>query len=257
MMASPTSAKPPTKERPKELILRPRTEADKEQVVDQYMSTFRREPMGKLLGLVRSRGEYVMGMSLQDPVSYVIEDPRRPAGSEIIAFRASKLVTAVEVEYFINKSKITAAGTSSTTSPSPREAIVDHVLASWYRKTTIFKDKLGAKVMFFLALGCDENYEGMGLAKELLQVSMDRAREMQCDAAMVIATATATQHLYCTRFGFDRVVQVQYNTFEMPTAAAAAAADVESGSGDDERTFFPFKDITEPPFIEVYEKKLN
>ncbi|KAG0321245.1 hypothetical protein BG000_003313 [Podila horticola] len=255
MMASTTPANPPTKERPKELILRPMTEADKEQVVDQYMSTFRREPMGKVLGLVRSRGEYVVMMSLQDPVSYVIEDPRRPAGSEIIAFRASKLVTAVEVESFISKSKINA-GTGVTTSPSPREAIVDHVLASWYLKTTIFKDKLGAKVLFFLALGCDEDYEGMGLAKELLQVSMDKARELQCDAAMVIATAMATQHLYCARFGFDRVVQVQYRTFEMPTSAAAAT-DEESGSGDEERTFFPFKDIMEPPFIEVYEKKWN
>ncbi|KAF9206497.1 hypothetical protein BGZ59_011629 [Podila verticillata] len=109
----------------------------------------------------------------------------------------------------------------------------------WLAKTTVFTTNPDAKVMKFIALGVDTRYEGLGLAKELLNKAMDKARETGCTAVMVVASAFATQHLFGKRLGFELMGQVRYSEFL---------------SKDGKK---PFENLHEPEFLQIYEKKLE
>jgi N-acetylglutamate synthase-like GNAT family acetyltransferase len=113
----------------------------------------------------------------------------------------------------------------------------------WLAKSTVFSNNPSAKVMKFIALGVDSGYEGKGLAKDLLKVSMDKAHEIGCDAVMVVASAFATQHLFNNRLGFELMGRVKYSEFSW----------VNEKTGKEER---PFENLVEPEFLEIFEKKL-
>ncbi|KAG0229402.1 hypothetical protein BGW42_001608 [Actinomortierella wolfii] len=235
---SPSEATPPPttkKQRPQELSFRTMIPEDHNQVSALFVKVFQREPLGFHMGVQDHEGEAIATDSLKTPVSFVVTDSRRPKGRDIIAFQGNKLIDRTYLEALSKKAPPTY----------PVEAILDHLIVTWYRQTDIFKNKPDAKIMYYLAVAVDEEYEGLGLAKELLERSMTLTKSLDCDAVVVIASAFATQHLFANRLNFDRMVRMRYEDFEMWTD------DVEG-----ERKF-PFLGLREPEFIEVYEKKLK
>ncbi|KAG0258675.1 hypothetical protein DFQ27_004508 [Actinomortierella ambigua] len=204
--------------------------ADLDQVSAQFVKAFLREPLGGWMGVTKTEGDYIASTAIPDKVSFVVVDTRRPKGADIIAFRASKLLYRAEMEEI--------AATPPTDHPVP--AILDHLMLTWYKESAIFKKNPNAKILKFMALGVNDEYEGMGLAKELLQASMEKAKELQCDGVMVIATAFATQHLFANRLHFDRVTQLRYEDYEF--------------CGNGGRTY-PFQGL-QPEIVQVFEKKL-
>ncbi|KAF9979024.1 hypothetical protein BGZ73_007125 [Actinomortierella ambigua] len=230
-MATTATTKPVERARPKELFIRPMVAADLEQVSAQFVKAFLREPLGGWMGVTKTEGDYIASAAIPDSVSYVVVDPRRPKGADIIAFRASKLLYKAEMEEI--------AATPPTDHPVP--SILDHLMLTWYKESAIFRENPNAKILKFMALGVNDEYEGMGLAKELLQVSLQRAKELHCDGVMVIASAFATQHLFANRLHFDLVTQLRYEDYEFH-------------SSNGERTH-PFQGL-QPEVVKVFEKKL-
>ncbi|KAF9089124.1 hypothetical protein BGX29_012194 [Mortierella sp. GBA35] len=237
-MTTTTSTATPKQGRPDNLMLRPMTEADQKEVGALFVKTFRREPLGAHQGVGDGEGVGVAAAAVVDPVSFVIEDTTLPdPHHRIIAFRTSCLLTA---ESLAEKArKVTAEGGHDNSV----QAILHRMTELWLAKSTVFKTNSDAKVMKFIALGVDEAYEGKGLAKDLLTVSMDKAKEVGCDAVTVVASAFATQHLFANRLGFELMGRVRYSEFEW----------VDPKIGKEER---PFRDLVQPEFLEVFEKKI-
>lgn len=207
------------------------TDADKPEVAELFASTFQREPLGAYCGVTVKEGRGVAEASMVDPVSFVIEDPTLPGPKRLIAFRTSSILTKAGLA----TEKSATAGNDG----DPVQQILGHLKDLWLAKTTVFTTNSDAKVMKFIALGVDARYEGLGLAKELLNKAMDKARETGCSAVMVVASAFATQHLFGKRLGFELMGQVRYSDFR---------------TKDGKR---PFENLHEPEFVEIYEKKLE
>ncbi|KAF9912852.1 hypothetical protein EC991_008718 [Linnemannia zychae] len=211
------------------------TTADKQEVAALFVKTFRREPLGEYHGVQPSEGVEVANASLKDPVSFVVEDTSLPGPHRLIAFRTSCIYTAENLA--AKAKKIATEGHGDAV-----QAILNKTTELWLAKSTVFSNNPSAKVMKFIALGVDTGYEGKGLAKDLLQASMDKAREVGCDAVTVVASAFATQHLFSNRLGFELMGRLRYSDFTWVNDA-----------GKEER---PFVNLLEPEFLEVYEKKL-
>ncbi|KAK3815745.1 MAG: hypothetical protein JOS17DRAFT_759624 [Linnemannia elongata] len=222
--------------RPEHLALRIMTPADVQEVGLLFEKTFRREPLGEYHGVQPGEGTSVAQASVQDPVSFVIEDTTLPGSSRLVAFRTSCISTAEGLQ--AKKDKIAKEGHGDAI-----QAILNRMTELWLEKSTVFENNPKAKVMKFIALGVDTGYEGKGLAKDLLKVSMDKAVEVGCDAVTVVASAFATQHLFGNRLGFELMGRVRYADFTW----------INEGTGKEER---PFENLVNPEFLEVYEKKL-
>ncbi|KAG0348751.1 hypothetical protein BG005_011336 [Podila minutissima] len=218
--------------RPDHLVARLMTHADKPEVAELFTSTFQREPLGAYCGVTLDEGYSVAEASMVDPVSFVVEDPTLPGSKRLVAFRTSSILT---------KARLAAdkAATAGEDDHNPVQEVLGHMKDLWLEKTTVFMTNPEAKVMKFIALGVDTRYEGLGLAKELLNLAMDKARETGCTAVMVVASAFATQHLFGKRLGFELMGRVRYSEFR---------------TNDGRR---PFENLHEPEFLEVYEKKLE
>ncbi|KAF9121911.1 hypothetical protein BGW39_010161 [Mortierella sp. 14UC] len=212
------------------------TAADKQEVAALFEKTFRREPLGEYHGVEPGEGLGIASASVKDPVSFVIEDTTLPGPHRLVAFRTSCIYTAENLS--ANTQRIATEGHGDAI-----QAILNKMTDLWLAKSTVFSNNPSAKVMKFMALGVDTGYEGKGLAKDLLQASMDKAQEVGCDAVTVVASAFATQHLFSNRLGFELMGRVRYSEFSW----------VNEKTGKEER---PFENLVEPEFLEVYEKKL-
>ncbi|KAG0369364.1 hypothetical protein BGX24_002439 [Mortierella sp. AD032] len=212
------------------------TTADKQEVGALFEKTFRREPLGEYHGVEPGEGNDIANAAVKDPVSFVVEDTNLPGPHRLIAFRTSCLYTAENLR--AKADKIATEGHGDAV-----QAILNKMSALWLEKSTVFTNNPSAKVMKFIALGVDSEYEGKGLAKDLLQASMDKAHELGCDAVTVVASAFATQHLFANRLGFELMGRVRYCDFSW----------VNEETGKEER---PFVNLLEPEFLEVFEKRL-
>lgn len=212
------------------------TVSDVQEVARLFEKTFRREPLGKHRGIAEGEGNDIAEASVQDPVSFVVEDTTLPGPRRLIAFRTSCIVTADSLARKADKIATEGHGDSV-------QAILNHMTELWLAKSTVFKSNPSAKVMKFMALGVDSGYEGQGIAKDLLKVSMDKAVEVGCEAVMVVASAFATQHLFSKRLGFEMMGRVRYSDFTWENEK----------TGKEER---PFESLVEPEFLEGFEKKL-
>ncbi|KAF8935082.1 hypothetical protein BGZ47_010071 [Haplosporangium gracile] len=212
------------------------TESDKQEVASLFVKTFRREPLGEYHGVNAHEGDSIAAVSIKDPVSFVVEDTSLSGPHRLIAFRASCICTAEELK--AKKDKTAAEGHGDAI-----QAILNRMTELWLAKSTVFKTNPSAKVMKFIALGVDTEYEGKGLAKDLLKASMDKAVEAGCDAVTVVASAFATQHLFANRLEFELMGKVRYSAFSW----------VNEKTGKEER---PFENLVNPEFLEVFEKKL-
>ncbi|KAG0203078.1 hypothetical protein BGX28_004542 [Mortierella sp. GBA30] len=219
---------------PAHLVVRPMTVEDKEEVAQLFVRTFRREPLGEYCGVEDSEGRSIAEAAMKDPVSFVVEDTNLDGPHRIIAFRTSCLFSPDQDYGHEEKETMT----------SPIQAVLQHMQDLWLAKSTIFKTKRDAKVMKFIALGVDSRYEGLGLAKELLNRSMERAKELNCDAVTVVASAFATQHLFRNRLAFEEMGTIRYSDFVWKNPAKG---------GIEER---PFENLHEPEFLEVFEKRV-
>ncbi|KAF9583971.1 hypothetical protein BGW38_007973 [Lunasporangiospora selenospora] len=217
---------------PENLVVRSMTTEDKEEVAALFAKTFQREPLGAYAGVQISEGRWVAGQALKDPVSFVVEDKTLAGPNRLVAFRTSSILT---------KAKLEKEKSSEEEPPSPVSAILNRMSEIWELSTTVFETNPNAKVMKFIALGVDDAYEGLGLAKVLLNVSLDKARFTGCEAVVVIASAFATQHLFKNRYEFELKGQVRYADFTMK-------------QGNEEVQ--PFVNLTEPEFLQVYEKRI-
>ncbi|KAF9314580.1 hypothetical protein BG003_004062 [Podila horticola] len=217
--------------RPDHLVVRLMTDADKPEVAELFASTFQREPLGAYCGVTVNEGRGVAEASMVDPVSFVVEDPTLAGPKRLIAFRTSSILTKARLS--------TDKAATARDDDDPVQEVLGHMKDLWLTKTTVFTTNPDAKVMKFIALGVDARYEGLGLAKELLNLAMGKARETGCTAVMVIASAFATQHLFGKRLGFELMGRVRYSEFQ---------------TKDGRR---PFENLHEPEFLEVYEKKLE
>ncbi|KAF9924317.1 hypothetical protein FBU30_005683 [Linnemannia zychae] len=222
--------------RPDSLVLRPMTNTDVKEVGHLFVTTFAREPLGEYMGVQPSEGESVAAAAVKDPVSFIIEDTSLPGPDRLVAFRTSCILTKESLA--AKAAQIETEGHGDAI-----QAILNKLADIWTKNTTIFKTNPSAKVMKFIALGVDARYEGKGLAKELLNASMDKARDTGCDAVMVVASAFATQHLFSNRLGFEMMGRLKYCEFEW----------VNEKTGKLEK---PFENLMKPEFIEIYEKKL-
>ncbi|KAF9955828.1 hypothetical protein BGZ72_003383 [Mortierella alpina] len=227
-MTIPEPAAPAKQAQPDHLVVRPMTVKDKGEVGRLFVATFKREPLGKYQGVADSEGASIAEAAMKDPVSFVVEDTTLEGPHRIVAFRTSCL--------FARKPNVQHH--------DPVQAILQHMQDLWLDNTTLFKTKPDAKVMKFIALGVDSRYEGLGLAKTLLNVSMDKAREERCDAVIVVASAFATQHLFRNRLGFEEMGKIRYSEFVWKNPAKG---------GLEER---PFENLLEPEFLEIFEKRL-
>ncbi|KAF9930170.1 hypothetical protein BGZ67_005964 [Mortierella alpina] len=210
------------------LVVRPMTVQDKDEVGKLFVATFKREPLGKYQGVQDTEGVAIAEAAMKDPVSFVVEDTTLEGPHRIVAFRTSCL--------FSHKPNVEH--------DDPVQAILQHMQDLWLGHTTLFKTKPEAKVMKFIALGVDTRYEGLGLAKTLLNVSMDKAKQEKCDAVIVVASAFATQHLFRNRLGFEEMGKIRYSEFVWKNPAKG---------GVEER---PFATLLEPEFLEIFEKRL-
>ncbi|KAI1292573.1 hypothetical protein EDD11_008716 [Mortierella claussenii] len=211
------------------------TVQDKEQVAALFVETFKREPLGEFCGVDPKEGANIAEISVRDPVSFVVEDTSLPPSHRIIAFRTSCLLDGDKIA--INTRKAKEKGFSD-----PVQAVLNYMQELWFSKTTVLQINPSARVMKFIALGVDSKYEGMGLAKELLNAAMNKARELECDAVIVVASAFATQHLFQNRLGFEEIGRIRYADFTW------------SNNGVEKR---PFEKLTQPEFLIVFEKKLQ
>lgn len=238
-MATPTTSSAPTNQtttRPDHLVVRLMTEADRDEVARLFETTFMREPLGEYVGVSNGDGDYVAGVSVKDPVSFVIEDTTLPGPHRLVAFRTSCLYSAEIIA--AKAERIAKEGYEDSI-----QAILNRMEELWLAKSTVFEKNPKAKVMKFIALGVDLRYEGKGLAKDLLKAAMEKAHEFGCEAVMVVASAFATQHLFSKRLGFELMGQVRYSEFSW----------VNGKTGKEER---PFENLVKPEFLEVYEKRL-
>ncbi|KAG0310024.1 hypothetical protein BGZ97_012851 [Linnemannia gamsii] len=212
------------------------TTSDTQEIARLFEKTFRREPLGAHRGISEGEGDDIAQASVQDPVSFVIEDTTLPGPLRLVAFRTSCILTA---EGLAQKAeKIAKEGIDDSV-----QAILNRMTELWLAKSTVLETNPSAKVMKFMALGVDTDYEGQGLAKDLLNVSMEKAVQVGCDAVTVVASAFATQHLFSKRLGFELMGRVRYSDFTW----------VNPKTGKEER---PFESLVEPEFLEVYEKRL-
>ncbi|KAG9068889.1 hypothetical protein KI688_011178 [Linnemannia hyalina] len=230
------ATKPTGTTRPEHLIIRLMTPADTQEVALLFEKTFRREPLGEYHGVEPGEGTSVAQASVQDPVSFVAEDTTLPGPSRLVAFRTSCISTAEGLQ--AKKDRIAKEGHGDAI-----QAILNRVSDLWLAKSTVFEKNPKAKVMKFMALGVDTGYEGKGLAKDLLKVSMEKAVEVGCEAVTVVASAFATQHLFGNRLGFELMGRIRYSEFTW----------INEKTGKEER---PFENLVNPEFLEVYEKKL-
>ncbi|KAG0232179.1 hypothetical protein BGW41_001937 [Actinomortierella wolfii] len=212
-----------------DLVLRVMVHEDHDEFVAIFNKVFPREPLGKFFGVHPSEGPELAKAALQDPISYVIEDRRKPKGQQIVAFGNSKVVT----KPYLEKLKASPAVTE------PVEAILNHALLSWYERTTVFDKNPEARVMKFMTLGVDDGYGGQKLGTKILEQTMKTADAHKFDAVIVTATALETQHLFGNRLGFSRIVHLRYADFELVV--------------DGRRVSYP----SDPEYLDVYEKILN
>ncbi|KAG0333839.1 hypothetical protein BG004_000675 [Podila humilis] len=259
------AATPTTKSvRPPHLILRSMTKEDEPEVAKLFASTFKREPLGAYCGVTIEEGLQVARSSLKE-ISFVVEDPTLPKDHQLVAFRTSCLLTKSKVEADKQKREQQQQRQQQQQEKKKKngsdkdgdddddgdavQQVLGHMMDLWSHNTTAFdndsKDEEEVKVMKFIALGVDDRYEGMGLAKELLNKAMEKAKETKVAAVVVIASAFATQHLFSKRLGFELMGRVRYADFEISE---------EGGGGGIRR---PFANLHEPEFLEVYEKKLE
>ncbi|KAF9433952.1 hypothetical protein BGZ76_008762 [Entomortierella beljakovae] len=228
-----TIAAKPT--RPDHLQLRLMTDNDKAEVARLFCETFRREPLGEYNGVKDDEAKSVASISVDDPVSFVVEDT---LSHRLVAFRTSCIYTAAKIA--ASQKKNYEEGPSDSV-----QAILNKMQGLWVERTTIFKSKPDAKVMKFIALGVDSKYEGLGLAKELLNAALSKSKELKCDAVMVVASAFATQHLFKNRLGFEEIARVRYSDFTW--------INKEKGGVEEK----PFENLHEPEFLMIFEKKLE
>ncbi|KAK3816021.1 MAG: hypothetical protein J3Q66DRAFT_191475 [Benniella sp.] len=224
---------------PDPLVLRPMTVDDQDAVAVLFCETFKREPLGAYCGVALSEGQSVASAAIQDPVSFVVEDTSLEGPQRLIAFRTSCILTAQSIAK--KQREVQEEGSLDAI-----QAILNHMSDLWMAKTTIFKTNPEAKVMKFIALGVDSRYEGRGVAKALLNASMDKAKELGCDAVMVVASAFATQHLFQNRLGFDEMGKIPYAEFTW--------IDKRRGSSVEEK---PFPNLRQPEFLIILEKRLT
>ncbi|KAG0334674.1 hypothetical protein BG000_008125 [Podila horticola] len=151
--------------RPDHLVVRLMTDADKPEVAELFASTFQREPLGAYCGVTVNEGRGVAEASMVDPVSFVVEDPTLAGPKRLIAFRTSSILTKARLA----TDKAATAGDDD----DPVQEVLGHMKDLWLTKTTVFTTNPDAKVMKFIALGVDARYEGLGLAKELLNLAME------------------------------------------------------------------------------------
>ncbi|CAO3569753.1 unnamed protein product [Mortierella alpina] len=222
-MTVPEATAPTKQARSDHLVVRPMTAQDKDEVGKLFVSTFKREPLGKYQGVRDTEGAAIAEAAMKDPVSFVVEDTTLEGPHRIVAFRTSCLFSR----------------TPNVQQDDPVQAILQHMQDLWLDHTTLFKTKPDAKVMKFIALGVDTRCEGLGLAKALLNVSMDKAKQEKCDAVIVVASAFATQHLFRNRLAFEEMGKIRYSEFvwKNPTKG-----------GLEER---PFERLLEPEFLEI------
>ncbi|KAG0051253.1 hypothetical protein BGZ83_003960 [Gryganskiella cystojenkinii] len=218
--------------RPDHLVVRPMTNQDQPQVAKLFVSTFKREPLGAYHGVGIEEGIEIAKQAVEDPVSFVVEDTSLPGPEKLIAFRTSSLLNLVKLQAKQKKRELENEPEDDV------QAILDYMTDLWMAKTTLFKEKPKAKVMKFIALGVESQYEGHGLAKELLNAALGKAQELECDAVVVVASAFATQHLFRNRLHFEPMGQVRYS-------------DWARGSRR------PFENLHEPEFLEIFEKRLK
>lgn len=215
------------------------TVQDQDEVARLFVETFQREPLGASHGVGLDEGREIAKLSVKDPVSFVVEDTSLTGPHRLVAFRTSSLLTAEKL-HAKKQPPHGQDGSESDDGGDDVQGILSHMTDLWLNKTTVFKDKPNAKVMKFIALGVDSKYEGLGLAKELLNAALNKAKELDCDAVMVVASAFATQHLFRNRLGFEQMGQVRYS---------------EWTKGKNGRR--PFENLHEPEFLEVFEKRLQ
>ncbi|KAF9102570.1 hypothetical protein BGX27_010955 [Mortierella sp. AM989] len=234
---SPSSAIAAKTTRPDYLVLRPMTIEDKAEVATLFVDTFKREPLGEYHGVGGSEGEGVAEASVIDPVSFVVEDTSLEGPHRLVAFRTSCILTAANLA--AKQKKNQEEGPSDAV-----QAILNRMQDLWLERTTIFTTNPEAKVMKFIALGVNSRYEGLGLAKELLNAAMSKATEMKCDAIVVVASAFATQHLFQNRLKFEEMARLRYSDFTWNN---------EKKGGVEEK---PFEKLLQPEFLVLFEKKL-
>ncbi|KAF9184476.1 hypothetical protein BGZ50_003644 [Haplosporangium sp. Z 11] len=235
--ASP-SASSVKRTRPDHLVLRPMTADDKEEFAALFSKVFQREPLGQYHGVAPEEGRIIADDATKDPVSFVVEDTTLERPHRLVAFRANRIITKATLA--AKQKKVQEEGSIDGV-----QAILHRMDELWLSNSMVFKMNPEAKVMKFIALGVDEGYEGLGLAKELLDASMEKAKEYKCDAIVVVATAFATQHLFKNRLQFEEMGKVRFTDFVWKKT--------KTQGGEEER---PFAELLKPEFSIVFEKKL-
>ncbi|KAG0253531.1 hypothetical protein BG011_006322 [Mortierella polycephala] len=233
-----SSASSTKRTRSDHLVLRPMTVDDKEEFAALFCKIFRREPLGQYNGVAPEEGRDIADDATKDPVSFVVEDTTLEKPHRLIAFLTNCIIT--EATTAAKQKKVQEEG-----SVDGVQAILYRMDELWLSNSTVFKTNPNARIMKFIALGVDGRYEGLGLAKELLNASMEMAKKCKCDAVVVVATAFATQHLFKNRLQFEEMGKVRFAEFVWKKS--------KSQGGGEER---PFVNLLEPEFSIVLEKKL-
>ncbi|KAF9425848.1 hypothetical protein BGZ76_003051 [Entomortierella beljakovae] len=224
--------------RPSHLIVRSMTVEDKAEVTNLINKVFKREPLCAYHGMDEALGAIIAESAVVDPVSFVVEDTSIEGPNRLVAFRASAIHQGYEPFYQPEEGQPDVPA-------NPVIAILDSLYRIWRDASPALKRDPKAKMMYFLALGVEEDYEGKGLAKDLLEASLNKAMEYKCYAVNVCASAYATQHLFANRFGFKEMGREHTSEFRWRNP----------NNGDAEEK--PFENLHQPEFTIVFEKKLD
>ncbi|XP_076033701.1 arylalkylamine N-acetyltransferase-like 2 [Oratosquilla oratoria] len=133
--------------------------------------------------------------------SYLCRD--KANGNKIVGCRLSKFVSRDD--------GLTFGG--HDTQGNEKLDIFFHILCELEACQNFFETENVDKIMEFVAVGVDENYGGKGIATKLIQLSMQKGKELGAQLVTVQATNFISQKIFIN-LGFEVKYVLDYATYE-------------------------------------------
>lgn len=175
---------------------------NKNQLVDYLLVHFKdQEPITRSLQLTDQDANAffsdIVNEGMEYPVSFVVFNEK----NEIVGCRLNTIYDKNE------KDHDTAAAAEYALGPRHIARLLKTLLDGFENLLPDFN-----KAMQFVTVSVHPNYQRRGIAQKLVELSMRKAAEFQCDFIIVTATAVRSQKLF-EKLGFRTVKQIKYTEF--------------------------------------------
>lgn len=133
---------------------------------------------------------------LEYPVSFVVFNER----NEIIGCRLNTIYEKNINHYQLDISLY-------PTGPKRIVQLLDNLTEGFEKLLPYF-----TKIMKFVTVSVRHDYQRRGIAERLVNLSMEKARSLNCDHIMVTATAIRSQKMF-EKLGFKAIKEISYDEF--------------------------------------------